>query len=36
MPEAHSEPSQISKTKIPVKTAIGLKPSTVFAKSFLA
>ena len=33
MPEAHSEPNQISRTKISVKTAIGLKPLRVFARS---
>ena len=33
MPEAHSEPNQILKRKIYVKTAVGLKPLTVFAKN---
>ena len=35
MSEAHSEPSQISKTKIPEKTANNLTPLTVFARSLI-
>ena len=32
MPKGHSEPNQISKTKISAKTAIGLEPLTVRMK----